>query len=156
MKTLPLFNSWRKKEKKMQHDDDHFLLNRHEQKQKRRELRKHGTVAEAIMWKRLRAKQMDGLQWKRQVSIGNYIMDFYCPKANLCIELDGNMHYIPAGAEHDLVRTKFFNEKCDILVLRFENKVVLERNNEVFEYIREIAKERIAINSSTASGPPPL
>ena len=55
------------------------------------------TEAEKHLWKRLRGKQIGGLQFYRQKIIGNYIVDFFCPKASLVIELDGGQHYTDAG-----------------------------------------------------------
>ena len=59
------------------------------------ELRKNMTDAERQLWSKLRGKQLKGLQIYRQRIIGNYIVDFYCPKANLIIEIDGGQHYTP-------------------------------------------------------------
>tara|TARA_A100000171_G_scaffold2769_1_gene2471 strand:- start:3656 stop:4036 length:381 start_codon:yes stop_codon:yes gene_type:complete len=58
-----------------------------------RELRKHGTPGEAILWAHvLRAKRFYGLQFNRQFAIENYIVDFICRKERLIIELDGRSH----------------------------------------------------------------
>ena len=62
-------------------------------KQISRQLRSNKIDAEKLLWLRLRAKQLKGRQFYRQKIIGNYIVDFYCPKANLIIELDGGQHY---------------------------------------------------------------
>ena len=61
------------------------------------ELRKNMTDAERQLWSKLRGKQLKGLQIYRQRIIGNYIVDFYCPKANLIIEIDGGQHYTDEG-----------------------------------------------------------
>jgi len=61
------------------------------------ELRKNMTDAERLLWSKLRVKQLKGLQIYRQRIIGNYIVDFYCPKANLIIEIDGGQHYTDEG-----------------------------------------------------------
>ena len=52
-------------------------------------LRKNMTDAENMLWLKLRRKQLKGHQFYRQKMIGKYIVDFYCPKANLVIEFDG-------------------------------------------------------------------
>ena len=59
-----------------------------------RELRKNMTDAERLLWSKIRGKQLKGYQFYRQKILGNYIVDFHCPKANLIIELDGGQHYI--------------------------------------------------------------
>ena len=51
------------------------------------------TDAENMLWLKLRRKQLKGHQFYRQKIIGKYIVDFYCPRANLVIELDGGQHY---------------------------------------------------------------
>ncbi len=56
-------------------------------------LRKDMTKAETRLWTRLRGKQLNQIQFYRQKIIGNYIVDFYCPKTSLVIELDGGQHY---------------------------------------------------------------
>jgi very-short-patch-repair endonuclease len=54
-----------------------------------RNLRHNMTDAERLLWSKIRGKQLKGYQFYRQKPIGNYIVDFYCPKANIVIELDG-------------------------------------------------------------------
>ncbi len=51
------------------------------------------TDAEKLLWSKIRGKQFKGVQFYRQKTMGNFIVDFYCPKANLVIELDGGQHY---------------------------------------------------------------
>ena len=64
---------------------------------KRNSLRNNSTAAESTLWKVLRNKQIEGLRFRRQHSIGPYIMDFYCPEIKLCIELDGEPMTIPSN-----------------------------------------------------------
>ena len=58
-----------------------------------RRLRNEMTDAEKKLWLQVRGKQLKGFQFYRQKPIGNFIVDFYCPKANLVLELDGGQHY---------------------------------------------------------------
>ena len=58
-----------------------------------RELRKNSTDAERRLWSKLRLRQLNGFQFYRQRIIVNYIVDFFCPKAKLVIEVDGSQHY---------------------------------------------------------------
>jgi very-short-patch-repair endonuclease len=58
-----------------------------------RALRENMTEAERLLWKKIRGKQLNGYQFYRQKTIGNYIVDFYCPRAKLIIELDGGQYY---------------------------------------------------------------
>jgi len=101
----------------------------------RKELRINLTPAEAVLWKYLKGKQLEGLKFRRQHSIGFYILDFYCPAEKLAIELDGAHHYTSAGIAYDEERTIFLNS-LGIQVIRFENKEVFEFTSEVIERIR--------------------
>lgn len=101
----------------------------------RKDLRNDSTRAEIVLWKHLQKKQLDGRKFRRQHSFGNYIMDFYCTTEKLCIELDGAHHYTEDGLKYDEKRTSYLNE-YGIQVIRFENKMVLERIDFVLEEIR--------------------
>ncbi|TLM93080.1 endonuclease domain-containing protein [Hymenobacter jeollabukensis] len=100
-----------------------FRHNRQELKPNRRELRRNLTPAEATLWKALQGGQLAGRKFRRQHSVGPYILDFYCPSERLVVELDGAGHYNVIGAAHDAVRTAYLNG-VGIQVLRFENKLV--------------------------------
>lgn len=105
----------------------------------RKQLRKNLTPAEVKLWKHLQNKQLDGRKFRRQHSIDNYILDFYCPSEKLAVELDGEVHNIETQAEYDNDRDLFLFY-YGIKVLRFENKVVFEN----LEYlIARIKKEFI-------------
>ena len=98
------------------------------------ELRKNMTDAERLLWSKLRVKQLKGLQIYRQRIIGNYIVDFYCPKANLIIEIDGGQHYTDEGIKKDRVRDDDLRAQ-GFKVLRFSDKEVFENRNGVIERI---------------------
>jgi very-short-patch-repair endonuclease len=59
------------------------------------------TDTEKLLWSRIRRKQLKGYQFYRQKTVGNYIVDFYCPSALLIIELDGSQHYTDEGKIRD-------------------------------------------------------
>ena len=61
-------------------------------KERAKELRKNSTFSERLLWKYLRGRQLIGYQFSRQKPIDNYIVDFYCSKLNLVIEIDGITH----------------------------------------------------------------
>ena len=61
-------------------------------KQLARQLRKNSTVSEILLWQRLRNKKFKGYDFHRQKPISEYIVDFFCPKLNLIIEVDGITH----------------------------------------------------------------
>lgn len=104
-------------------------------KARRRQLRNHLTPAEAFMWKLLQHSKLDGRKFRRQHSVGNYILDYYCPAEKLAIELDGAHHFTEAGAQYDEERTQFLN-RVGIRVIRFENKDVFEHSEGVLEIIK--------------------
>lgn len=91
----------------------------------RRHLRTHGTPAEAALWLRLQRRQLQGRRFRRQHSIGPFILDFYCPPERLAVELDGAVHDDPAQRAYDEARTAWLAEQ-GIRVVRFENRLVFE------------------------------
>ena len=97
-------------------------------------LRKNMTDTEKMLWSRLRRKQLKGHQFYRQEIIGKYIVDFYCPKANLGIELDGGQHYSEIGKAKDKTRDDSLVE-MGIKVLRFSDRDVFENIGGVMERI---------------------
>ena len=102
---------------------------------KRQELRNFLTPAEAVLWKQLQRRQLDGKKFRRQVSIGPYIVDFYCPECRVVVELDGAAHFEIAGAEYDARRTEYLEEN-GIRLIRFENRTVFGELEWVLEAIR--------------------
>ncbi len=100
---------------------------------RRKELRNNSTPQEISLWQRLKNSQT-GFKWRRQHSIGGYIVDFYCPAKKLVIEIDGPSHYTKENLEYDEIRTKFF-EGLDIKVLRFTNTEVDTETERVVEKI---------------------
>jgi very-short-patch-repair endonuclease len=91
----------------------------------RTELRKRLTPAEAAFWNIVKNSQLDGRKFRRQHSVGKYILDFYCPSEKLGIELDGQVHFNEVAAQYDYERSLFL-EKYGILVIRFENWLVFD------------------------------
>ena len=103
---------------------------------RRRTLRRGATPAERQLWKRLRARRLDGWRWRRQYSVGPYVLDFFCPEVRLAIELDGNVHGDPARAAYDGERERWLAE-AGVRVVRFENRRVTEQVDLVVEAIRQ-------------------
>lgn len=93
-------------------------------KARSRELRSTMTDAEIALWAKLRRKQLRGLQFYRQKPLGHFIVDFYCPAAQLVIEIDGGQHYEEAGMIRDGLRDGYL-ESLGLYVLRFSNLDVL-------------------------------
>ena len=85
-----------------------------------RELRKEQTSQEQLLWKYLRGRRFEDFKFRRQHSMGSYILDFYCPTAKLAIELDGGQHNLESQKKYDQARERFLAQN-GIRVLRFWN-----------------------------------
>ena len=107
-----------------------------------RTLRKKMTESERVLWSRLRRKQLLGVQFYRQKPIGNYIVDFFAPKATLVVEVDGSQHAIPEQAEKDRERDHYLNNR-GIRVLRFNSREVLTDTDSVVEVIYQAMQQRL-------------
>ncbi len=94
-------------------------------KRRSQELRNNMTDVERLLLSKLRMRQLKGMQFYRQRIIGDYIVDFYCPKANLIIEVDGGQHYSEEGMAKDQKRDEFL-QASGFKVLRFSDREVLE------------------------------
>jgi|26BtaG_2_1085354.scaffolds.fasta_scaffold19543_2 very-short-patch-repair endonuclease len=101
----------------------------------RKKLRGNGTSAEAYLWTHLQQKKLEGRKFRRQHSVLNFIVDFYCAKERLVVELDGQYHMNPTNEEKDAVRTKKL-EEMGLKVIRFENRSVFENLEWVLEEIK--------------------
>ena len=99
-----------------------------------RSLRANPTDAELRLWYRLRRKQILGVQFYRQKTIGNYIVDFYAPVAKLVVEVDGAHHLALSQAEYDKRRTEYL-EQQGLKVLRFDDRQVLLQIDSVVQAI---------------------
>ena len=97
-------------------------------------LRKHPTLAERILWQRLRNRNLDGLKFRRQHAIGQYIVDFYCDDLKLIIELDGGIHVCKKESDQDRQDEL---ESLGYHVLRFKNQDVYQQILEVLNDIRK-------------------
>jgi len=101
----------------------------------RKSLRKNLTPAESFLWRLLKNSQLENRKFRRQHSIGNYILDFYCPSEKLAIELDGASHFTDEGIAYDTIRTEYINS-FNIKVVRFENKLVFDNTGWVLDEIK--------------------
>jgi len=101
----------------------------------RKKLRRRSTAAESTLWKHIKDRQVEDLKFRRQHSISNYIVDFYCPEIRLIIELDGAAHDNYLSEERDEKRDRILQE-LSCTILRFENRYVYEFLSEIIEAIR--------------------
>jgi very-short-patch-repair endonuclease len=117
------------------------------QRSRAKQLRQAMMRAETLLWRYLKANRIDGLGFRRQVPIRNYIADFVCLSAKLIVELDGESHDFEERQKADQTRDVFFVSE-GFQVLRFTNEQVMSNLEGVVEAIRQAA-------SSRASGSPP-
>lgn len=112
------------------------LFNKSSTKDKRNDLKHNMTLEEELLWGKIRKDQL-GVRFRRQYGIGEYIVDFYCPKLRLVIEIDGGQHYNQKGLEYDHVRKEYMKE-LGIKTLRFSNVEVRDDIESVVEEIKKV------------------
>jgi 3-isopropylmalate/(R)-2-methylmalate dehydratase small subunit len=117
-----------------------------------RELRRAMTLPENMLWHELR-KRPAGLKFRRQHPAHPYILDFYCPKARLCIEVDGEVHSRGDNPERDGARDAFLFRN-DVKTIRIPANLVLKDMESVTQHIVAAARARIPLHHP-ADGPPP-
>jgi very-short-patch-repair endonuclease len=105
----------------------------------RKKLRNHSTSAEGTLWNYLKAKQL-GWKFRRQHSVGNFIVDFYCATERVAIELDGAWHFTEGGRRKDEERTRYL-VSLNIRVIRFENRRVFEDLKKVLEEVTTLIQK---------------
>jgi very-short-patch-repair endonuclease len=108
-----------------------------------REMRKEPTSAEQKLWKLLRNRRLAGYKFRRQVPFDRYILDYYCARARLVVEVDGDSHATPEGLASDRDRDAALTAK-DILVLRFWNGVIHNEADAVLDTIAAECERRTA------------
>ena len=94
------------------------------------------TLAEKILWNELRGNKL-GVHFRRQQIVAGFIVDFYCHKAELIIELDGNVHDVETQKESDIERDKVLSE-MGLEVVRLKNEEVLKNLSHVINKIKSL------------------
>jgi len=113
------------------------------QHRRAKSLRQSMMRAETLLWRYLKAGHLDGLSFRRQTSIGAYIVDFVCHTARLVVEIDGEMHDFKERMRSDERRDAWLASR-GYSVLRFANEQVLANLEDVLSKIRGTAQARIA------------
>ncbi|MCI0404949.1 MAG: endonuclease domain-containing protein [candidate division Zixibacteria bacterium] len=90
--------------------------------------------AEVILWSNLKGRQLAGYKFRRQYSIGPYILDFYCPELKLAIEVDGGGHFDSVAIKEDSERQSFI-QKFGIKFLRLTSLEVYKNREGIIEAI---------------------
>ena len=106
-----------------------------------RQLRQEMTIPERLLWGKLRSHRLFGLQFRRQHPIGPYVVDFYCSKAELVVEIDGRSH---RGQEILDRQRQEFLEQYGLRVIRFSNDRVINRLTDVVRAIAEVCQAALS------------
>ncbi|MGE5420107.1 MAG: endonuclease domain-containing protein [Chloroflexota bacterium] len=117
-------------------------------------LRNKSTSAEAALWILLKSRKVEGRKFRRQHSIGKYIVDFYCPTEKLIIELDGEPHGDAVQIQNDTIRDKYL-ESLGLTVLRFENRFIFQEPEFILEEIRKVILNNNKVNEPGVNHPGP-
>lgn len=112
-----------------------FRLNSSHMKFRRKDLRKHSTLAECKLWEELRKSKL-GVKFFRQYSFDNYVVDFYCPKYRLGVELFGEIHNKSEIKVYDKYREKYL-KAFGIKIVSFTNEEVEDDIGTVVEKIKK-------------------
>jgi very-short-patch-repair endonuclease len=117
-------------------ENDQSIISRRTMVERARKLRTRMTSAEVKLWERLQDKKLSGLKFYKQAPIDRFIVDFYCPKKKLVIELDGGIHNDPEQKDYDDVREEMLLNR-EIRVIRFRNEKVFDDIDDVCICIEE-------------------
>ena len=110
------------------------FFNKGTEKEKRRRFRSNAPSAEIVLWSRLRRKHIHGYKFRRQYSVGPFVLDFYCPALKLAVEIDGDSHFLADAVTQDKKRQDYI-ETFGIQFLRFTNEQVYRNLDDVLETI---------------------
>ena len=113
------------------------FYNKTSEKVKRRTLRQNTTKAEALVWAKLRNRQIENCKFRRQYSVQSFVLDFYCPELRLAIELDGESHNSDEAIADDRLRQSAI-AALGIQFLRFTNQQVYEHLDAVIAQIAQV------------------
>jgi very-short-patch-repair endonuclease len=111
-----------------------ILYNRYSRNELRKTLRRSMPKAEIILWQYLKGKQINGYKFRRQFGIGPYVVDFYCARLKLAIELDGDSHFEEDAQKYDSDRQKYI-EEFKIKFIRFTNNDIYTNLDGVIQMI---------------------
>jgi len=114
--------------------EENKIFNKNDTKIIRQSLRQNMPLPEVILWQRIKAKQLLGLKFRRQYSVGKYIVDFYRPEKKLAIEIDGDTHYNEQAKRYDSKR-EIFIANYGIKIIRFTNLEIIRNINGAIEKI---------------------
>ncbi len=119
----------------------------------RKALRNNGTLAESRLWALLKNKQLEGRKFRRQHSLGYYILDFYCASEKLGVELDGDIHLMDSQLSYDEARDAQL-QQLGIVVIRIKNEDVFQNHEGVLMRIKDLFSRNRTEPPRPAGTPP--
>jgi very-short-patch-repair endonuclease len=122
------------------------IYNKISLKEKRKNLRKNMPSPEVYLWNRIKNKQILNVKFRRQFSIGNYIVDFYSPELKLAIEIDGDSHFSDEAINYDKYRTKFIESLGVKIVRYFNNDILCNIDGIYYDLVNVINKIKTPLN----------
>jgi len=126
----------------------HF--NKHSELQKRKRLRNNATKAERILWRYIKNSQIENSKFRRQYSIDQFVIDFYCAEIKLAVEVDGNSHLSKDQIPYDIERQNYI-KSFRIHFLRFSNDEVY---NNIDSVLTQISNKIKALKNTSPESPP--
>ena len=111
-------------------------------KQLSRNLRNNSTLSEVLLWNELKARKINGYQFMRQKPIGKYIVDFYCSKLNLAIEVDGDSHGYKNEIVRDQLKDKYLTS-LGIHIIRYDDSDVKNNISGVIDNLIDWIDQRL-------------
>lgn len=115
------------------------IFNRTQQTELRRQLRHTMTKSETVLWKYIRNSQL-GYKFRRQCGVGRYIVDFYCPKLKLVVEVDGYTHIDEDAYDNDMKRERHLRN-LGLTVKRYSSDQVFKQIREVYQDLLNTCEE---------------
>jgi cyclase len=110
-----------------------------------KKLRSEMTSSEIKLWERLSKNQL-GVRFRAQHPVSDFVVDFYCHKARLIIEVDGDIHFNEKNIQEDMLREKEI-ESLGLLVIRFTNEHLQKDIENVVSMIKQTLAERLSQSS---------
>ena len=117
------------------------VFNKKSQTPMRKLFRRNLSKAEILLWLELKNKKINGHKFRRQYSVGRYVVDFYCPELKLAIEVDGGSHLTASSHEYDKQRESFI-KSFGVKFLRFNNRDIENNLEQVLEKISLACKKQ--------------
>ena len=92
------------------------------------------TAPELVFWTAIRERKLKGYKFRRQYSVERYVIDFYCTKVRLGIEIDGSSHFNQNQKQYDNLRSEYIHS-LGIKILRYTNDEIMKNLSGVLEHV---------------------